>query len=96
MDLISSTDAKKRLESLIDSVNSEGEPPIIYNKQGNKAVLLSLDDFNSIQETLAMLSELEDDEDFEGLLEDVDLGLFREDLEPLIEVVIAKATGDFK
>ncbi len=73
MDLISSTDAKKRLESLIDSVNSEGEPPIIYNKQGNKAVLLSLDDFDSIQETLAMLSELEDDEDFEGLLEDVDL-----------------------
>lgn len=69
MDFISSTDAKKKLEALIDSVNSDGEPPIICSNKGNKAVLLSLDDFEWIQETMSMLTELGDDEDFEELLE---------------------------
>jgi len=72
MDAISSTDAKKRLDSLIDSVNSDGEPPIISNKKGNKAVLLSLDDFESIQETMGMLGELMDVDDVEGRLEEAD------------------------
>jgi len=72
MDVISSKDAKNKLESLIDSVNSGGEPSIISNKKGNKAVLLSLDDFESIQETMGMLDELMDVEDFEGLLEEAE------------------------
>lgn len=72
MDLIYSTDATKKLESLIDGVNSEGEPPIICNKKGNKAVLLSLDEFEWMAETLAMFFNLADDEEFQQFMEDSD------------------------
>lgn len=40
-------EAKKNLERLIEQVNADAEPTIICGDQGQKAVLLSLDEFNS-------------------------------------------------
>ena len=49
-------DAKNNLDRLIDQVTADAEPTIICGDQGQKAVLLSLDEFNSWQETLYLLA----------------------------------------
>jgi antitoxin YefM len=49
-------EAKKHLDRLIEQVNADAEPTIICGDQGQKAVLLSLEEFSSWQETLYLLS----------------------------------------
>jgi antitoxin YefM len=49
-------EAKKHLGRLIEQVNADVEPTIICSDRGQKAVLLSLEEFNSWQETLYVLS----------------------------------------
>jgi antitoxin YefM len=49
-------EAKENLEQLIEQVNADAEPTIICGDQGQKAVLLSLEEFNAWQETLYLLS----------------------------------------
>jgi antitoxin YefM len=56
MRAITSNQAKERLDELIDTVILDVEPTIVCNDQGKQAVLMSLDEFNSWQETLYLLS----------------------------------------
>ncbi|KOR28878.1 antitoxin [Achromatium sp. WMS3] len=56
MDAITTNQASQMLDSLLESVTNNVEPMIICNDMGNKAVLMSLDEFNSWQETLYLLS----------------------------------------
>lgn len=49
-------EAKNNLDRLIEQVTADAEPTIICGDQGQKAVLLSLDEFNSWQETLYLLA----------------------------------------
>ena len=49
-------EAKKNLGRLIRQVNGDAEPIIIGSDPGQTAVLLSLEEFNSWQETLYLLS----------------------------------------
>ena len=55
MTSINATDARARLYRLIDEVSKSHEPVHITGKRAN-AVLLSEDDWRSIQETLYLLS----------------------------------------
>ncbi|MBU1535725.1 type II toxin-antitoxin system Phd/YefM family antitoxin [Myxococcota bacterium] len=55
MSTITATEARSRLYSLIDEAESTHEPIIITGKRGN-AVLVSESDWNSIKETLYLLS----------------------------------------
>jgi prevent-host-death family protein len=55
MPIIKVTDARSKLYRLIDEVASSHEPVLISGKRSN-AVLISEDDWNSIQETLYLLS----------------------------------------
>ena len=56
MDAITANQAKKDINQLIQKVISNAEATIICNDKGEKAVLLSLDEFNSWNETLYLLS----------------------------------------
>ncbi len=56
MDAVTTSQAKKSLEHLVEQVISDADPLIICNDHGNKAVLMSLDEFNSWKETLYLLS----------------------------------------
>ncbi|NEO88972.1 MAG: type II toxin-antitoxin system prevent-host-death family antitoxin [Moorea sp. SIO3G5] len=56
MKAITSNQAKQQLDELIDRVILDVEPIILCNDQGKQAVLMSLDEFNSWQETLYLLS----------------------------------------
>ena len=52
MNTITLKKAKEDLVNLIDQVISDSEPTIICGEEDKKAVLMSLDEFNSWQETL--------------------------------------------
>lgn len=53
---MTSNQAKQQLDELIDRVILDAEPTILCNEQGKQAVLISLNQFNSWQETLYLLS----------------------------------------
>ena len=56
MDAVTIKQAKQNIEGLIEQVIADAEPTIICNDNGQKAVLLSLDEYNSWQETMYLLS----------------------------------------
>ncbi len=55
MAVLTATEARKKLYRLIDEVHESHEPIHITGKRG-KAVLLSENDWSSIQETLYLIS----------------------------------------
>ncbi|TVR60759.1 MAG: type II toxin-antitoxin system Phd/YefM family antitoxin [Spirochaetaceae bacterium] len=55
MAILTASDARANLYRLIDQTNESHEPVIISGKRSN-AVLISEDDWNSIQETLFLIS----------------------------------------
>jgi antitoxin YefM len=56
MDAITSELAAKNLNGLIEKVIADIEPTIVCADNGQKAVLMPLDEFNSWQETLYLMS----------------------------------------
>ncbi len=56
MDAITTNNARQDLDTLVENVISNVEPTILCNKNGKKAVLMSLDEFNSWKETIYLLS----------------------------------------
>ena len=54
MPILTATEARSKLYRLIDEVASSHEPIIITSRRG-RAVLISEDDWRSIQETLYLL-----------------------------------------
>ena len=55
MPTLSATEARSKLYRLIDKAASSHEPIVITGKRGN-AVLISEDDWRSIQETIFLLN----------------------------------------
>ena len=55
MPTLSATEARTKLYNLIDQTSATHEPVLITGKRGN-AVLISEDDWRSIQETIYLLS----------------------------------------
>lgn len=56
MNAITIKEARQNLDQIIKHVITDVEPTIILSEHGEKAILLSLDEFNSWQETLYLLS----------------------------------------
>lgn len=56
MDVLSVSNARIELFNLIKSVNETHKPIQIVNKSGSAAVLLSLEDWSSIEETIYLNS----------------------------------------
>ena len=55
MPTLSATEARSKLYNLIDQTSATHEPVLITGKRGN-AVLISEDDWRSIQETMYLLN----------------------------------------
>ncbi len=56
MDAITTNQAKSNLDTLVDQVIANMQPTILCNENGNRAVLISLDEFSAWQETMYLLS----------------------------------------
>ncbi|MBU1615683.1 type II toxin-antitoxin system prevent-host-death family antitoxin [bacterium] len=63
MNAITINQAKQRLDTLMEQVISDVEPTIICSDKGEKAVLISLDEFNSWQETLNTMKKTDAEEE---------------------------------
>lgn len=67
-------EARTNLDALIEQVNADAEPTIICGDQGQKAVLVSLEEFNSWQETLYLLSNRANAEHLRQSMAEADSG----------------------
>lgn len=56
MNVLSFTEATFAFKAVMDSVCKDHEPTVITRVDGDHVVMLSLDDFNSMQETMHLLS----------------------------------------
>ena len=56
MNAVTVTEAKQHLEELIDQVIADAEPAIVVTDEGQRVVVISLDEFNSLRETLYLLA----------------------------------------
>ena len=55
-DAMTTQEASHNLDRLIDRIIDNVQPTILCNDRGNKAILISLDEFSTWQETLYLLS----------------------------------------
>jgi antitoxin YefM len=55
MEVVNLIKDKGNLSQLVDDMNCSGDPRLIVSRNGNPAVLISFDDWNSIQETLYVM-----------------------------------------
>ena len=56
MNAVLTAQASKNLDRLIGQIIADAEPAILLNDKGEKAVLMSLDEFTAWQETLYLLA----------------------------------------
>lgn len=78
MQAVNYSNARNNLKSLINDVCNNYEHLIITNKDGKNVVMMSLEEFNSIQETLyLMASSVNRDRLLKGI-EQVEKGLYKE------------------
>lgn len=56
MNAVTLKEAKLHLERLVTQVIADAEPTIVVSESGERAVFLSLDEYNSWKETLYLLS----------------------------------------
>ncbi|MGR3659899.1 MAG: type II toxin-antitoxin system Phd/YefM family antitoxin [Paracoccaceae bacterium] len=56
MKTISSTELRSNLSATMDMVNDDHEPIIVTRAKGRPAVLMSLEDYAAIEETVYLLS----------------------------------------
>ncbi|OZI49105.1 type II toxin-antitoxin system Phd/YefM family antitoxin [Bordetella genomosp. 5] len=55
MNVLTFSEARASFKQTLDAVCTDHEPTIITRQRGDHVVLLSLDDYNSMQETLHLL-----------------------------------------
>jgi len=74
MDAITTAQASKNLDQLIEQVIANVEPTIVCNDNGKKAVLMALDDFNAWQETFYLLSNPANAAHLQKSIQELELG----------------------
>ncbi len=56
MKILSSTELRKNLSKMMDLVNDDHEPVIVTRARGKPVVMLSLEDYDSMDETAYLLA----------------------------------------
>jgi antitoxin YefM len=74
MDAISYTAARHNLAATMNKVIDEHEPVIITRPKAGAVVMMSLEDFNSIQETMFLLGGSANSEHLRKSIADLDAG----------------------
>lgn len=74
MDAISYTAARQNLSATMNKVIDEHEPVIITRQKAGAVVMMSLEDFNSIQETMYLLGSPANAEHLRQSIADLEAG----------------------
>lgn len=78
MNTISYTDLRQHLADAMDRVNEDRAPLYVTRQKGKGAVLLSADDYASIEETLHLISSPRNAARLSEAIEDLRQGRFEE------------------
>jgi antitoxin YefM len=76
MQAINYSEARNNLKSLMDQVCEDYEPIVITRKNRRNCVMLALDEYNAIQETLYLLSSRANRERLLESIEEIEKGGF--------------------
>jgi len=76
MEVLNYTDLRKNLASHLDHVANEHELLIISRGEGKHVVLLSLDDYNALQETVHLLGSGTNASRLKQAMEEMDKGAY--------------------
>lgn len=78
MDSISYSSFRSNLASTLDKVNDDHKPVLITRQNGKPAVVISLEDFQSYEETAYLMSSAENAKRLNQALQDVSEGKYIE------------------
>ena len=74
MQVINYTTFRKNLAKTIDCINDDHSPLLITRQQGRTAVLMSLDDFRSYEETTYLMKSPKNAERLNAAIADLEAG----------------------
>lgn len=74
MDVITYSDARAQLKSVMDRAINDKEEVIVTRKRGEAVVVLSLETWNAITETLHLLSSSRNAERLRSAIQELDAG----------------------
>lgn len=78
MKTLSSTELRKNLSKLMDQVNDNHEPVIVTRASGKPVVMLSLEDYDSMDETAYLLASPENARRLRKAISRVEKGEYEE------------------
>ena len=74
METVSYTALRKNLASMMDRVNEDRAPVVVTRQNGSPAVLMSLDEYHSYEETLYLMKSPRNAERLSGAIEELRRG----------------------
>lgn len=74
MDVITYTEARRELKSVMDRVIHDREPVVVTRKKNEAVVMISLDEYNSITETFHLLRSPKNARRLRRSIEQLDAG----------------------
>ncbi len=78
MDTVSYTHLRKNLSGILDKVNDDHNPVLITRQKGSPAVLISLEDYKSYEETAYLMQSPENAKRINRSIEQIEKGLSKE------------------
>jgi antitoxin YefM len=78
MDVVTYTDARKNLKAIMDRVVADCDHTVVTRQSGEAVVMLSLAEWNSIQETAHLLSSPKNAARLASAIEQLDAGKGKE------------------
>jgi antitoxin YefM len=78
MDVVSYTHLRKNLSGILDKVNDDHNPVLITRQKGSPAVLISLEDYKSYEETAYLMQSPENAKRINRSIEQIEKGLSKE------------------
>jgi len=74
MKTLSSTDLRKNLSKIMDQVNDDHEPVIVTRAGGKSVIVLSVEDYDALDETAYLLSSPANRKALEDAIDDLEKG----------------------
>jgi len=74
MDTISYTSLRSKLAGIMDKVNEDRKPMLITRQKGEPAVLMSLDEFKSYEETYYLMKSPKNAQRLNAAIEEIEAG----------------------
>lgn len=77
MELLNYTEFRKNLAKSLNKVNEDGEIVLVSRSKGKNVVVMSLEEYNSISETLHLLKSKKNRQRLEQALDEMEKGKYQ-------------------